>query len=338
MDTSDSEVEDSDLGNDLDEQDTEWTIKYAKKPIKNSSKRVRKIWEEAQKHESSFHGMGQNKDALDLRYSVEPATWQGMQTYTKCTVDSTNYRKGDYVYIRPPDIKLDGDDDERKYWVARILEIRAKDQRHVYALVAWMYWPDQLVNAHLGSETPKSLRRWYHGKHELVASNHLDIEDVTSMAGHAPVAQWLEEDEESAQEGLYWRQTFNILTGTLSTIRKHCVCEKFYNPDVVLVACPNKECHIWMHEECIVNDALTKAFNALPADAEKKQKKKKKGVAKRLSLGKLSQDLSFKDAAYRRRLTGKIIDNGEKISITDLSDKKTSTESLYCLKCSTALG
>ncbi|KFY90193.1 hypothetical protein V500_05246 [Pseudogymnoascus sp. VKM F-4518 (FW-2643)] len=330
--------EDSDLEADIQEQEAIWTIKYYKKPIGNSSKRTRELWNGAQKHESSFHGKGQVKDALDLRYNVEPATWQGMQYYGKCVIENVDYRKNDFVYIRPPDLKLDGDDDERKFYVARILEIRAEDTRHVYALVAWMYWPDQLVGAHVGAETPKSLRRWYHGKHELVASNHLDIEDVTSIAGHAPVAQWLEEDDDKIQEGLYWRQTFNVMTRNLSGIRKHCICKKYYNPDAVLVACPNKECNIWMHEECIVNDALTKAYKALPANPENPEKKKKRKARKRLSVGKLSHDLSYKDAIYRGRLTGKVEDNGNKIRIIDLINKKISTEALCCLKCSTALG
>lgn len=133
-----------------------------------------------------------------------------------------DYRKNDFVFVRPPDLKLDGNDDERKFWVAQIREIRAKDSRHVYALVAWLYWPDELVNVRVGTEAPKSGRRWYHGKHELVASNHLDVEDVTSMAGHAAVAQWLEEDDDKIQEGLYWRQTFDIMTGKLSVCTYHC--------------------------------------------------------------------------------------------------------------------
>ena len=29
-------------------------------------------------------------------------------------------------------------------WVARILEIRASDEHHVYARVYWMYWPHEL--------------------------------------------------------------------------------------------------------------------------------------------------------------------------------------------------
>ncbi|OBT40423.1 hypothetical protein VE00_08876 [Pseudogymnoascus sp. WSF 3629] len=331
--------EDSDLEGSVEKQEVVWTITYPKKPIANSSKRIRKLWDGAQKHESNFHGKNQSKQALDLRYIVEPSTsgtWLGMQNYTKCTIENVDYRKNDFVYVRPPGLELDGDDDERKFYVAQILEIRAKDPRQVYALVAWMYWPDQLINAHVGAERPMSLRRWYHGKHELVASNHLDIEDVTSLAGHAPVAQWLEEHDDKIQEGLYWRQTFNAITGNLSGIRKHCICKKYYNPDVILVGCPNKECDIWMHEECIVNDALTKVFDALPADPD--QKKKKRKSAKRLSVNHLSQDLSYKDAVYTKRFTGTIVDNGNKIRIIDMVNKKISTEKLCCLKCSTALG
>lgn len=86
-----------------------------------------------------------------------------------------------------------------------------------------------------------------------------------------------------------------------------------------------------------MHDALTKAHNSLPAKPDEK-KKKKKGTAKRLKSDQLSLDLSFHDAAYRNRFTGKVLDKGNKIRITDLSTKKTSTVNLCCLKCNTALG
>lgn len=57
-------------------------------------------------------------------------------------------------------------------WVARILEIRASDEHHVYARVYWMYWPDELPP---GTQDGKKLiqgRQWYHGANELIASNH----------------------------------------------------------------------------------------------------------------------------------------------------------------------
>jgi hypothetical protein len=57
-------------------------------------------------------------------------------------------------------------------WVARILEIRASDEHHVYARVYWMYWPDELP---AGTQDGKKLvqgRQPYHGLNELIASNH----------------------------------------------------------------------------------------------------------------------------------------------------------------------
>ena len=120
------------------------------------------------------------------------------------------------------------------------------------------------------------------------------------------------------------------------SLRKHCVCEKYYNPDLVMLACPNEECHIWIHQECIINDALTKAYNELPANPDDK-KKNKKVSGKRPPGDKLSQDLSYKDAVYKKLLTGTIIEDGNKISITDLSTNKTWTEKLSCLKCGTAI-
>lgn len=79
------------------------------------------------------------------------------------------------------------------FWIARIIQVRAKNAQHVYALVAWMYWPNELplpasgkdlLGPHTGG------RRKYHGVDELVASNYLDVLDVLSFAGKADVTQW----------------------------------------------------------------------------------------------------------------------------------------------------
>jgi hypothetical protein len=57
-------------------------------------------------------------------------------------------------------------------WVARILEIRASDEHHVYARVYWMYWPHELPQGtHDGKKTVQG-RQPYHGMNELIASNH----------------------------------------------------------------------------------------------------------------------------------------------------------------------
>lgn len=57
-------------------------------------------------------------------------------------------------------------------WVARILEIRAADEHHVYARVYWMYWPDELPHGTLDGKKTVQGRQPYHGQNELIASNH----------------------------------------------------------------------------------------------------------------------------------------------------------------------
>lgn len=65
-------------------------------------------------------------------------------------------------------------------WVARILEIRASDEQHVYARVYWMYWPDELpAGTHVGRKTIRGGRQPHHGKHELIASNHSESATTT---------------------------------------------------------------------------------------------------------------------------------------------------------------
>lgn len=119
-------------------------------------------------------------------------------------------------------------------WVARILEIRASDEHHVYARVYWMYWPDELPQGtHDGKKTVQS-RQPYHGLNELIASNHskilprtkqrcsgtdkaaVDIINVVSVTSQAQVKQWYEENDEEIQNALYWRQAFDVRTYELS--------------------------------------------------------------------------------------------------------------------------
>lgn len=57
-------------------------------------------------------------------------------------------------------------------WVARILEIRAADEHHVYARVYWMYSPDELPAGTLDGKKYVQGRQPYHGQNELIASNH----------------------------------------------------------------------------------------------------------------------------------------------------------------------
>ena len=85
MELSDHDDEDSNLDISLEEQNLPvWTVTYPKQPVANSSQRIRKTWNGAKEHVSPFHGKGQSKDALNLRYIIGPITaWQGMRHYMK---------------------------------------------------------------------------------------------------------------------------------------------------------------------------------------------------------------------------------------------------------------
>lgn len=77
-------------------------------------------------------------------------------------------------------------------WVARILEIRASDEHHVYARVYWMYWPDELPANTLDGKKYISGRQPYHGANELIASNHSGspVRIAVDRSGTNSYPQW----------------------------------------------------------------------------------------------------------------------------------------------------
>ena len=130
------------------------------------------------------------------------------------TVQGEVYKNDTIVYVRGENTKITNihEPNDHAFWVARILQVRAKNAQNVYALVAWLYWPEELPGLK-GRREPGA--QPYHGKNELVASNYMDVLDVLSFAGKADVSHFLEEDDAIATK-LYWRQTFCRETQELS--------------------------------------------------------------------------------------------------------------------------
>jgi hypothetical protein len=90
-----------------------------------------------------------------------------------------------------------------KGWVARVLEVRAGDEQHVYLRIYWLYRPEDLPGG----------RRDYHGRNELIASNDMQIIDAMTVNAKANVRHWVElEDKSEVFPGdqLFWRQTYNL--------------------------------------------------------------------------------------------------------------------------------
>jgi hypothetical protein len=148
--------------------------------------------------------------------------------------------------------------DRENLWVGRVLECRADSERDVFLRIFWLYWPEELPMG----------RQPYHGEKELVMSNAMDIIDAQSIASAAEVSYWDEKDEEGDSDlgERFWRQTFDVNKlgkankGGLSDVRRHCTCQREYNPDLTMYKCVDENCGIWNHEECLVENVCARAY------------------------------------------------------------------------------
>ncbi|KAI5799010.1 hypothetical protein EDC01DRAFT_26775 [Geopyxis carbonaria] len=190
--------------------------------------------------------------------------WNKLHKYRRFVVGNEGFEVGDYLFINhnlTHGVDLQNLDD-KKFWVARVLDVRAADEAHVYIRVYWMYWPDELPEG----------RQYYHGSRELVASNHMEIIDAMTVSGKANVTHWLELDEDEELHDLFWRQRLDAPSLILGEVREHCKCHKYYNPDNTMFLCPG--CKIWLHEECVAQDIKLRIIDGTlqpPATAEKEE-------------------------------------------------------------------
>lgn len=106
-------------------------------------------------------------------------------------------------------VKHDETEDPRmdihSQWKAKVLEVRALDQEHVYIRLSWLNRPEDLPSG----------RKDYHGKNELIPTNQMDIIDAMAVNGALGVRHWDEQadgDEQSmpAEDEFFWRQTFDF--------------------------------------------------------------------------------------------------------------------------------
>ncbi|CCX30182.1 Similar to hypothetical protein [Tuber melanosporum Mel28]; acc. no. XP_002840073 [Pyronema omphalodes CBS 100304] len=179
---------------------------------------------------------------LDIKeYRVFPESWNEVQKFRNCVVGKETFGIGDYLLINNASTKP-VEQTEENFWVAQVLEIRAKDEEHVYLRVYWMYRPEELPQG----------RQQYHGREELIHSNHMDIIDARTVGGRSTVKRWREHDDnEENPSGSYWRQKFDYDEQTLGALREHCACRGYYNPDTIMILCD--WCNMWLHEHCVLD-------------------------------------------------------------------------------------
>jgi hypothetical protein len=147
---------------------------------------------------SPFKPSGKFKtcQTLDTSYSVKPSKqWTGMTRYNNFVLNNIKYHSGDFAYVnneksveRQEAVKESAQyqamPDPTHCWVAKILEIRASDEQHVYARIYWMYYPDELP--------PNAMR--------------------------AVVHQSERPNDGPNEHALYWRQALDVSTLELSLV------------------------------------------------------------------------------------------------------------------------
>ncbi|WQF90333.1 Putative BAH domain, P-loop containing nucleoside triphosphate hydrolase [Colletotrichum destructivum] len=176
------------------------------------------------------------REALGLQYSILPENaWLGMTQYNSFVLKGSKFLRESFIYVangqkaqrQGTEVKEEAHNGSTKgrrtsksgeNWVAFILEIRASDEYHVFARVYWMYWPEELPEGTMDGERYPAGRQSYHGRNELIASNHMDIINVARVTSPADVKQWNEENDEEIQEALYWRQALDYRTKQLSSV------------------------------------------------------------------------------------------------------------------------
>ncbi|PWI64370.1 hypothetical protein PCL_10539 [Purpureocillium lilacinum] len=168
--------------------------------------------------------VGLRRHELDVSYTVEPRQqWLALKRYSSFTLNLDKYYKGNFAYIandatveQQNAVKADPDLVDKlqpaHHWVAKILEIRAADEHHVYARIYWMYSPDELPLDTVIDGKLASAQQTEYGRQELVASNHMDIINVTSMVKPVTVTQSLDREGVEATGVLYWRQALDYRT------------------------------------------------------------------------------------------------------------------------------
>ena len=93
-------------------------------------------------------------------------------------------------------------------WKAQVLEVRALDSEHVFIRVAWLNRPEDLATGRLA----------YHGKHELIVTNEMDIIDAMTVNGSLNVVALDDQDDESdaIEDQYFWRQTYDLVSKKFS--------------------------------------------------------------------------------------------------------------------------
>ncbi|KAG4302258.1 hypothetical protein PCANB_001499 [Pneumocystis canis] len=205
-----------------------------------------------------------------------PSGWTKMNKYKSLKLQDEKFYIGDCVFINNSEEKLTDNFDFARFWIAKLLEIRAENGQNVWVMCQWYYKPEELPEG----------RKYYHGEMELIESDYHEIIAANTISSKVIVRFWDEEkefalnDESERNEAVesktlvdnpddipefYWRQRFggDSANPKLTRLTTLCKCKKYHNPDKILYACYN--CKNWLHDECLRKNLIK---NGAPNDIE----------------------------------------------------------------------
>ncbi|KAL9011387.1 MAG: hypothetical protein Q9173_003771 [Seirophora scorigena] len=203
---------------------------------------------------------------------IQPESiWASLTKYRNCIVNGENYSVHQYAIVsraQPlPKTFHPLDPDLEVPCVARILEVRAADPKHVWLRLYWLYRPEEIPGG----------RKDHHGKNELIASNHMEVVDALQVKSPVQVSRLGEEEEKghfpaaaTEEGGLYFRQTYDFVTQEVSAPRTTCICNHPINPDrsTVLIRCTNPACRALLHPPCLQRQTLTELHHRYEENAQ----------------------------------------------------------------------
>lgn len=217
-----------------------------------------------------------------------PSGWSKMNKYKSLKLQDEKFYVGDYVFINNSEEKLTDDFDFNRFWIARLLEIRAENGQNVWVMCQWYYKPEELPEG----------RKYYHGEMELIESDYYEIIAANTISSKVIVRFWDEEkefelkDDDDKNENsdnkppednpddipeFYWRQRFggDSTNPKLTRLTTLCKCKKYHNPDKILYACYS--CKNWLHDECLRKNLVK---NGAPNDIDFINKENEPLIAK----------------------------------------------------------
>lgn len=119
------------------------------------------------------------------------------------------------------------------------------------------------------------------------------------------------------------------MTDYFQPLRKHCICNGYFNPEVTMYICDNPACKIWIHDNHLIDDILTKTFERVVLGDSKTNGATKPSAKK----GKTPPYKGAFKATIKE-----IADSPPMAHITDLrpgADPKAWDEAISCPKCDT---